>query len=416
MPPKNLLTWFGNSGNLLKLLFTYLLVAHQVNSTRMADADNAALQKDFTQKSGHFANMVYNVVSSSKTNQNIVFSPFSIQTCVAMARVGAEGETAAEMDQGLNLVSSNVERMAESFSQVLAKYENSNVLKIANKIYVMRGFSVQKSFNSILTEKFFSAADEIDFAEQQKSANIINGWVESKTNNLIRDLISADDLSPSTRMVLLNAIHFKGLWKHKFQKQHTKDEDFYINESDSVKVPMMSIKERFRYAELPEFDATALEMPYEDTDLSMLVILPNSRTGMANLEQKLKDLSLNEISQKMHPTQVIVKFPKFKSEFSIELTETFKKLGMSRMFSGQAEFGNIFENREPVSVSKIIHKAFIEVNEEGTEAAAATGMLMMRCAMPMFVDPPKKFEADRPFFYVIKTHDNVNLFMGVKVK
>ncbi|TMW42877.1 hypothetical protein DOY81_012043, partial [Sarcophaga bullata] len=156
--------------------------------------------------------------------------------------------------------------------------------------------------------------------------------------------------------------------------------------------------DRFRYGEFEDLDATALELPYKDSDLSMLVILPNSRTGLVDLEEKLKNVTLKDLSQRMYTTKVIVGMPKFKAEFDVELSEPLKKMGMSRMFSNTAEFGKMLESGEALQVSKVIHKAFIEVNEKGTEAAAATGMaIRKRRALP----DAEYFTVEHPFFYKI---------------
>ncbi|XP_067630684.1 antichymotrypsin-2-like isoform X4 [Eurosta solidaginis] len=371
-------------------------------------------QQEFAQKSAQFAVNLFNFMYHKQPNRNIIYSPFSIQTCVGMARVGATGETAAELDRGLGLPSHDVTAIADTFHNILVNYTNSTILKIANKIYIMQGYTILKEFNEIASNKFFSTADSIDFSQNSVAANTINKWVESKTNNLIKDIISPDALSPDTRAVLVNAIHFKGEWKYQFPKAATRDDDFYLNEVDSVKVPMMNVKQTFGYGVMPELDATALEMPYKDSDLSMLVILPNTRTGLANLQEKLKNFDLSQITTKMFPTKVIVKFPKFKAEFDIELNDALKNLGMGRMFSKFAEFGKMLnsDSDEPLQISKVVHKAFIEVNEEGTEAAAATAVIVNRITSVSLPEIVPEFIVNRPFFYSIFNSKRNLLFTG----
>ncbi|XP_030387489.1 serine protease inhibitor 42Dd-like isoform X2 [Scaptodrosophila lebanonensis] len=367
---------------------------------------------EFAKNLDTFSRNVYSELVQLNQNTNIIFSPFSIQTCAAMVRIGAEGETATEMDVGLKLVSSDVKEIADTYGQVMADYEKSKVLKIANKVYIKEGYSAREEFKNILTRKFLSKPENINFVQSSVAASTINAWVESKTNNLIKDLISPDVLNADTRLVLINAIHFKGQWKTKFDEANTEDEDFYLNDVDKVKMPMMNVRHDFRFAELPEYDAQALEMPYKDSDLSMLVILPNKKTGLLSLEQKLKTVKLSDITSKLSSTKVIVKFPKFKAEFSQELTPVFKKLGMVRLFADNAEFGNILQSPEALKVSQIIHKAFIDVNEEGTEAAAATAIVVMQITSTRFNVPPKRFIANRPFYFVIKNSNNVPFFAG----
>ncbi|KAH8415940.1 hypothetical protein KR222_004330, partial [Zaprionus bogoriensis] len=319
-----------------------------------------------------FSHKLYEALVAQKPNQNIIFSPFSIQTCAAMARLGALGETADQLDRGLELVSKDTNQIAASFHQVLSAYENSPILHIANKIYVQQSYELKKEFSGLVTRQFLSAAENLDFANNVGAAAAINSWVEQKTNNLIKNLINPGVLNSDTRLVLVNAIHFKGEWVVPFDVHYTRDEAFFLNEADSIDVPMMIVRSKFRWGNLRNLDAVALELPYKDSNLSMIVVLPNSKTGLPELEKKLRTTKLSEISQQLHKTEVIVQLPKFKSELEVELTPAFKSLGMTKMFSDDAEFGNMLNSPERLKVSAVIHKAFIEVNEKGTEAAASS--------------------------------------------
>ncbi|XP_068147274.1 serine protease inhibitor 42Dd isoform X2 [Drosophila tropicalis] len=378
---------------------------------------NMANEVEFSRRLAIFSINVYNQVSLLKPQENVVFSPFSIQTCAAMARLGAKKETAEELDRGLGLVSSDTKEIAESFHQVLATYEKSEILRIANKIFVMKGYTLREDFNKLLTEQFLSSAENLDFAQNTQAANTINQWAEQKTNHLIKNLIDPSVLSADSRLVLVNAIHFKGNWVHQFDAKATHPEPFYLNDVDSINVPMMNVKENFGYAELPELDATALHLPYKDSDLSMLIILPNSKTGLPQLEEKLRSTQLSEITKKLYQTKVVVKLPKFKAEFEMELTNVFQKLGMTRIFSDNANFSGMLESPEAMKVSAIIHKAFIEVNEQGTEAAAATAIVMnyiTSIGIPPI--PPEYFNADHPFIYYITNGKTIILFKGKMIK
>ncbi|XP_032589864.1 alaserpin isoform X3 [Drosophila grimshawi] len=381
----------------------------------MADSESTNLA-EFSRRLAKFSVNMYGKLVASKPNTNVVFSPFSIQTCAAMARLGADGETAAELDRGLQLVSSDVAKIAESFHQVLAAYEKSTILRIANKIYLMKGYELNDEFSALVSNKFLSPGQNVDFSKNVEAANLINTWVEQQTNNLIKDLVAPSLLDAQTRLVLINAIHFKGNWVHKFPEHATRDERFHLSETESVNVPMMNLKERFRYANLPNLDAAALELPYKDSDLSMLILLPNSKTGLAQLEEKLSTTPLSQITEQLQSTQVMVKLPKFKAEFQVELTPAFKELGMTSMFSDKADFSKMLKAPEELKVSAIIHKAFIDVNEHGTEAAAATAMVMCFASMPMFQPEPIRFHAEHPFFYYIATKQGAVLFAGKQLK
>nr|NP_995761.1 serpin 42Da, isoform D [Drosophila melanogaster]AAS64784.1 serpin 42Da, isoform D [Drosophila melanogaster]CAD21895.1 serpin 4 [Drosophila melanogaster] len=395
---------------LLPLLGLALFPFPPVHTADVTMAD--AAHQEFARRLALFSINVYGKLSGQKPGENIVFSPFSIQTCAAMARLGAENETATQLDQGLGLASSDPEQIAHSFHQVLAAYQDSQILRIANKIFVMDGYQLRQEFDQLLSKQFLSAAQSVDFSKNVQAAATINNWVEQRTNHLIKDLVPADVLNSESRLVLVNAIHFKGTWQHQFAKHLTRPDTFHLDGERTVQVPMMSLKERFRYADLPALDAMALELPYKDSDLSMLIVLPNTKTGLPALEEKLRLTTLSQITQSLYETKVALKLPRFKAEFQVELSEVFQKLGMSRMFSDQAEFGKMLQSPEPLKVSAIIHKAFIEVNEEGTEAAAATGMFMSLTSLPMPKPDPIRFNVDHPFTFYILNKDSTALFAG----
>ncbi|KAM7342520.1 antitrypsin-like isoform 6-T6 [Cochliomyia hominivorax] len=394
-------------------LFTFLFLILPSPSLSARQPKNMPLrQNQFNRGLETFGIRLFSELALTNRQKNIVFSPFSIQTCIAMARMGAVGKTALEIDEGLALSPQDPEDMAKNYHSVLAAYENSPILKIANKIYVMEGYEIRETFNELLTKQFFSSVDVLNFRDGEASAKAINSWVENKTNHLIKDLVPPSALNDLTRLVLVNAIHFKGEWVNKFQESDTRERDFYLDETNTVKVQMMHINKRFNYGEFPELDATALEMPYKDSDLSMLIILPNSRTGLVNLEENLKNVSLPSLTRRMYPAKVIVDMPKFKAEFEVELTEPLKKMGMSRMFTGEAEFDKMLKSQETLQVSKVIHKAFIEVNEQGTEAAAATAMIMLGRSRALFVEPPETFNVNKPFYYTLMNQNGLVIFKG----
>ncbi|XP_043645589.1 antichymotrypsin-2 isoform X4 [Drosophila teissieri] len=402
--------WILTACWLLPLLGLVLSSFPPVQSADVTMAD--AAHQEFARRLALFSINVYGKLSAHKPGENIVFSPFSIQTCAAMARLGAEKETATQLDHGLGLASSEPKQIAQSFHQVLAAYQDSQILRIANKIFVMEGYQLRQEFDQLLSTQFLSAAQNVDFAKNVQAAATINNWVEQRTNHLIKDLVSAEVLSSNSRLVLVNAIHFKGTWQHQFSKHLTRPETFHLDGERTVQVPMMSLKERLRFADLPALDAKALELPYKDSDLSMLIVLPNTKTGLPALEEKLRLTTLSQITQALHETRVVLKLPRFKAEFQVELTEVFQELGMSRMFTDQAQFGKMLQSPEQLKVSAIIHKAFIEVNEEGTEAAAATGMVMCFATMLTYEPQPVRFHVKHPFNYYIINKDSTNLFAG----
>ena len=190
----------------------------------------------------------------------------------------------------------------------------------------MKNYSVKRSFNDVATKSFASEAQTLDFSQKIESASTINQWVESNTNNKIKDLISSDSLGSDTRMVLVNAIYFKGFWTYQFNPKNTFKAPFYLNDQDTVEVDFMKTKNYFKYGSLPDLDATAIELPYKDSDITMLIILPNTKTGLSALEAKLNTIDLAEVSKKLYSQEVNVEIPKFKIEFNIELKEPLEKV------------------------------------------------------------------------------------------
>uniref|UniRef100_T1GWS3 Serpin domain-containing protein n=1 Tax=Megaselia scalaris TaxID=36166 RepID=T1GWS3_MEGSC len=336
--------------------------------------------KKFKESSVKFSGELFSTIADSdNTTENIIISPLTVQTCVAMAYAGAIGETAQEMIKGLHLVSDNKEKVAASYVELLDSLNSSPLVKIANKIYVNQDYKLRDSYKKITGKYFHSEADTLDVSDANAAANKVNKWVEEKTNNKIQNLISPDNINDLTRLVLVNAIYFKGNWAKKFRPNIIMKKPFYYSESDSMEVYMMSQKSKLRYGAFEDLEASVLELPYTNSNFSMLIILPNSRTGLKDVATKLKSKSIFKISKKMNETEVSVMLPKFKFDYSVELTEPLKKMGITKMFSNGAEFGNMLKEPEELKVSKVLHKAFIEINEEGTEAAAATGELLVLC-------------------------------------
>ncbi|KAH8277951.1 hypothetical protein KR018_010808 [Drosophila ironensis] len=365
---------------------------------------------EFARGGARFTAELFQLLAAGGLKQNVVYSPFSIQACVALAFAGAQGETADEIAKALHFVSNFPPEVAQTFQFVLEKYRNSSLLRVANKLYVQEGKQLRANYQAAIKEQYHSEAEAINFALSDAAAQKINGWVNDKTQGKITELVTADSFDDNTRLVLLNALHFKGTWAHKFSPQGTHEDDFWVGEEEQVKVSYMNQKAKFPYGYFEDLGCTALEMPYHDSDLSMFVLLPQERTGIFALAEKLKSVNLVDLADKLAEEEVQVKFPKFKVDYSLDLDQKLKQLGIKKMFTDGAEFGNLLDSPEGVFVSKALHKATIEVNEEGTEAAAATGMIMMTRMMTF----PIQFQADRPFLYVIWNRKNI-LFAGAFV-
>lgn len=249
-------------------------------------------------------------------------------SALALLSQGANGNTFDELNKGLHLTGDKVST-ANQFHEyygLLKKAVGQSTLSIANQIYVQNGYKINANFKDTAVQKFMSGIESLNFAEKDQSAKTINHFVEEKTKEKIKDLIKPDMLSSDTRMVLVNAIYFKGDWEYKFDKERTYQGDFYTSETDTVQVDYMTIKKKFNYGMLEDLDATALEMKYANSNFSFVIVLPNSRTGLSALESKLLNYDLAKINEQMFKQEVDVTIPKFKVEFEINLNDVLKKV------------------------------------------------------------------------------------------
>ena len=276
------------------------------------------------QGNGVFTRNLYNILA--KKEGNVFFSPISAHAVLAMAFQGAKGSTHEAFTKALNVSGSNL--AADGYKDVLGHLNNvaSVELSMANKIYIMDGFSLKSAFKEVTQNKFLSEVEAVNFGDSVGTAKNINSWVEDKTKNKIKDLIKPDMLDAMTRLVLVNAIYFKGNWASKFDPKQTKTDKFYLNDNDSIDVQMMSNKGKYFYKEDESLDAKVLELPYSNQDVSLIVILPNKRNGIAELEKKLADTDLTKITENMFKPEVVVKLPKFKIETTIELNEPLEQV------------------------------------------------------------------------------------------
>jgi serpin B len=265
-------------------------------------------------------------------------------------------------------------------------------------------------------KKFFGTTIETaDFVHNSISAtNAINEWVKTQTHDKIPKLLS-EPLDPLTRLVLLNAVYFKGIWSTKFLKNETKEEIFLNRGVNEVKKEMMKRNGKFNYTEIESLNSKLLELPYSGDDLSLYILLPNEKQGFSQLKNNLKDFAVIENSiRNLRESEVHVTIPKFKIEAEYELKEQLSQLGMSQVFTREADLSGI-DGKRDLEVSKVIHKAVVEVNEEGSEAAAATAIIVI--AYNMAPDPRKptfyEFKADHPFMFFIRDNRNgMILFVG----
>jgi serpin B len=347
---------------------------------------------------------------------NLFFSPESISTALAMAYAGARGATASEMAQTLHFTLPP-EQLQPAMGALLNDLNAAHTgyqLSVANALWAQQGYKFLDDFLNIMKSNYGAGFNEVNFKGAPEAArSTINQWVEQKTQGKITNLLPPGTVSPITRLVLTNAIYFKGDWQMQFDKAQTKLEDFHLSPTETVKVSLMHRDGGFNYFNGGAFQA--LEIPYKSNELSMVVFLSNDIGGLSALEQSLTGSNARQWLQELRfAPKVIMTIPKFKMTKEFELAGTLGAMGMPRAFQpGAADFSGMTGNRD-LSISAVIHKAYIDLNEEGTEAAAATGVTMRAAtARAPNPTPPIVFRADHPFVFMIRdTRSGGILFMG----
>jgi len=302
--------------------------------------------------------------------------------------------------------------------KVVANQLKSNenfTLNSANRIYFAEDNSLEKTYLDSTKENFLAEPVATDFSKGEEAREAINTWVENQTNSKIKDLIAKNVLNGLTKMVLVNAVHFKGDWAMKFKKENTQKRDFHVSKDKVVQADMMFSNEKYPYIPLKELKAEAIQIPYKGQRLSMILLLPRPDSSLEELEKSLEKVPDINTVLKFPPlpgkSKVELSLPKFKLETQLDLNDNLKAMGITDMFDeNKADFSKMRSGgKKDLYVSKVVQKAFIEVNEDGTEAAAATAGVMMMRAMVM--NP--SFTCDRPFMFMIKDNlTGVTLFSG----
>lgn len=359
---------------------------------------------------------IVNVEETKSQRKNIFFSPYSVSSALAMTYAGAKGETAEQMEEALRFYLCP-EKLHESFSEfdtmLDAVQEKGNVeLSIANSIWPQEGFDLKDNYVKLLKRHYDISVTPVNYSSAVEAARRrINSWVEEKTKERIKDLIGKKVLTPLTRLVLVNAIYFKGVWLHPFEEENTREAPFYLNGGETVDVSIMYQEERLKYGVFEGIQA--LELPYDGENLSMMIMLPEKNGNVDELAKSLSTERFEKIERLMETRKVQVFLPRFELNWGTEsLKDELIELGMAEPFeAGVADFSGIAGDPGDVNISDVLHKAFVKVNEEGTEAAAATAVIVVtRSATPEEV---VVFRADRPFLFFIKDNNTgAILFAG----
>lgn len=349
---------------------------------------------------------------------NLFFSPYSISAAFAMTAAGAREETAKEMMSVLHLKENAFPGFAALSKKLISKQGNGNngtlspTLNVANAIWPHKGLELLPFYRETIEKDFGAPIYTVDYENTAKAIERINNWVEERTNGKIRNLLSSQDVSLDTRLVLTSAIYMKAQWMNQFSERATKKGAFHMDAKTAVDTDMMTAIER--YDLYTDKDVAVLALPYsyesEGPKLVMMIVLPATIEGLSKLEEELTFKQWLGWMEKMDSRRVRMKIPKFKMESRFELNSPMEALGMKLAFSSKANFSDM-TGKPDLFISKAVHQTFINVDEKGTEAAAATGIVMNKTSLE--VEEPYNFNADHPFLFIIYDQATRSiLFMG----
>lgn len=365
-----------------------------------------AVQKQKVVQDNEFAFELMKQVLAETDESNVFISPLSVSIALGMTWNGAIGETKSEMENALKMSGMSEKEINEYYKLMqttLPGIDPLTKLSIANSIWYRNTFNVKSDFLQTNKDYFNSEVTALDF-NSPKAPGIINKWCSDKTNGLIPEVI--DNINGDAMMFLINAIYFKGMWAKKFDKKDTREGLFTNEQGEKVQVNFMNMTDTLGYAE--DEHAQYLEMPYGNKAFSMTVILPKDDVSTSKPFGKLTAEKFNEISEKMLTQEVAVSFPRFKVKNKFKLNDMLYRMGMQKAFSQSAEFDGM-SDRKPLFIGFVQHDTYVEVTEEGTEAAAVTTVGMFTTSLPSH----PYFIANKPFAFVIKEKSTgIILFMG----
>ncbi|MHB8085312.1 MAG: serpin family protein [Dehalococcoidia bacterium] len=362
-----------------------------------------------------FAVGLYQILKNGEGN--LFYSPYSISMALAMTYAGAKGTTAQQMADTLHftLPQDSLHTTFNGLDQELAsrgkgakdKEGNSFKLNIVNALWGQKGYQFLSQYLDLLAQDYGAGMRLLDYRTDPDGSRLtINKWVADQTKDKIQNLIPAGAIDTMTRLVLTNAIYFNAAWATAFEKAATQDGKFYLNDGSSVTVPMMGQTEGLGYAEGSGYKA--VELPYSGHELSMVILLPDSGT-FSQFESALTAGKYSSIIQSLSSKQVALTMPRFKYDSQFSLNQALSTMGMPVAFTGDADFSGMTGNRD-LSISDVIHKAYVAVDESGTEAAAATAVVMRATSMPL---SPTQVKVDHPFIFVIRDiQTGTVLFIG----
>lgn len=382
-------------------------------TTTGGEGGSAVALETAVTSTNRFTAELYRIVASPQTNG--AASPYSIAVAFGMAREGARGETRAELDRALHLEGDASAAFGALAQRIDAIGTSGVTLRTANRVFVQRGFSVEPAFEAALRDGFHAPLEAVAFDDAETTRAHINGWVEDQTNDRIEELLPPGSIGPATRLVLTNAVYFHGTWSTAFDRARTQELPFFAGGTTEIRVPTMQAERAMRFG---RFDGVTVgELPYTGGEIAMIVVVPTEREGLGAVLSSLDEQAMRRWSEELtERPNVIVRLPRFRiaPSASLSLRAPMGALGVRLAFQdGLADLTGIADVQPPLFVADGYHKAFVEVNEEGTEAAAATGVVIAVRSAPMRPIERDELIADRPFLFFLRdTRTGAVLFVG----
>jgi serpin B len=366
--------------NLLVILTVFVFSCSNLLNNN--DVNRTALEKIPTKiinANNDFSIELFQTLNPQSGDSNMFISPVSVSFALGMTMNGADGNTFEEMKTVLGFGASDLETINQSYATLINELYNASdgvKFNLANSIWFRKGNTLQEVFRALNEDYFHAKIESLDFSEPTAAKNIVNGWVEDQTEEKIKNLVKESDFNAAI-MMLINAIYFKAAWKYEFDKNETESGNFRIDEQNIVECDMMSMKGKFKYAQNEDYDV--LELPYANENYSMLMIKPKS-AGINEFISGFDRQKLNNIIDKLEKDSVNISLPKIDLEYEVELKEILFEMGIrDAMNRLTADFSKMFEAISGgIWISKVRQKSFLKINEEGTEAAAATVVVMGR--------------------------------------
>ncbi|OON21359.1 serine proteinase inhibitor, partial [Opisthorchis viverrini] len=356
------------------------------------------------------------VMAQTMDQQNVLMSPLSVYVALLMTLAGTGGQTRLELQQSMRLPPElEGAPLHDMFGSALRKISSESkyvTASLANRLFVLQNMNIRDEFEDILN-KSYSAETEVlvDYADMEAKRQRINQWVSEQTNSKIPELLSAGALQEKSIMTIVNTVYFKGLWKLQFDKQMTSNGLFHRIDGSAVEVPMMKARNYFPYQDLPELQAVAVKLPFRDTAWELLVVLPNQKDGLSNLMAHFRntDTMGTILAKPFVQVKLPLSLPRFKlsETHQLDMKTLLQSMGVQSIFDATADFSNLSDDQN-IYVSDLVHKAVIEVDEQGAEAAAGSGVII---GLASSFDR-MEFHVDHPFMMALVYNSTIPAFIG----